>query len=57
MTSRYGVKVEFIVAESYLHMGKICEEVLQTKDLSIIATGLSNEFHQDHETLLTNYHQ
>jgi len=39
-TSKYGVKVEFIIADNYLHMGSVCEDALKDKDLSIVVTGL-----------------
>lgn len=39
-TSKYGVKVEFITAEDYLHIGSFCEEVLKDKDISVVVTGI-----------------
>lgn len=39
-TSKYGVKVEFITAEDYMHMGSFCEDVLKDKDISVVVTGM-----------------
>ena len=38
-TSKYGVAVEFVSAESYMQMGKVCDEALRDKDLAIVVTG------------------
>jgi pantothenate synthetase len=41
-TSKYGVEVEFITTENYLHSGHLFEEVLKDKDLSVIVVGSSH---------------
>ena len=38
-TSKYGVEVEFVTAESYMQMGSVCEQALKDKDLGIVVTG------------------
>lgn len=40
-TSKYGVKVEIIIADNYVQMSSACEEHLREKDLSIVITGLA----------------
>jgi len=47
--------VEFITADNYLHMSNICDDVLRDKDLSIVASGLSDELDQD--SLMKNFNQ
>lgn len=40
-TSKYGVRVEIIIADNYVQMSTACEEHLREKDLSIVITGLA----------------
>ena len=42
-TSKYGVQVEFLTSEHFIKPGQVFEESFKEKDISIIASGISQD--------------
>ena len=42
-TSKYGVQVEFLTSENFIKPGQVFEECFKEKDISIIASGISQD--------------
>ena len=53
-TSKYGVKVEFLTSEHLIKPGQVFEECFKDKDISIIASGITQDLKDNEQQVFLN---